>query len=438
MKKASQSSPESLPQQARALREKGDFLGAVQVYEKACARAPGNKNLVMELAETCFYYAKKMADERRWDEAKAAYRRTLQLDPTNVATLNNLAEILQHQNERPAARALYGQAMKLMPDNLLLHYNRSICYLTEKRLEEGWADFTISEPHWRRIQDNRTPLPWHNVPLWDGAADLRDKKVLVWGEQGIGDEIVYASLLPDLIQRGAVLTVECTDRLVPLFARSFSGLRFLSRQPQPLPGAEYDYQVPWLWLARCVRPTMQSFPSRPSFLLADAEKTARFRQRYQAFGKKRIIGLSWFTGSPVWGLHRSIPLPDMLSPLPLADTLIIDMQYGNTADAWRQGQAMFPDLAIFHDPEVDQFKDMDVFAAQVAACDAVVTISNTTSHVAGALGVPAAILMPQAGLTWYWFDSGEDCPWYPSLRLLRPEMPNRLDVAAAMVRSINP
>jgi ADP-heptose:LPS heptosyltransferase len=89
-------------------------------------------------------------------------------------------------------------------------------------------------------------------------------------------------------------------------------------------------------------------------------------------------------------------------------------------------------VEIIHDPTIDQLKDMDGFAAQVAAMDAVFTTSCTTAHVAGALGVPGIVVVPVGrGLHWYWFADRTDSPWYPSLRLARQRTPERWDDAIA-------
>ncbi len=416
------------------LKQKGDLPDAITQFEKAVSIDPMNEGARKSLSESLHAYGMEMMHAKKLDEAKSAYRRVLQLEPNNVPTLNNLAMLLQHEGERAIARGVYDRALKVEPDNMVVRYNRSISVLTEGRLEEGWKDFAFSEPYWRQLQDPRKHLPWlQKCALWDGS-NLRGKKILVWGDQGIGDEIVYASMVPDLMEQGAEVTIECMDRLIPIFTRSSPTARILARQDPPLPDAAFDFHAPGMWLPRWLRPTMESFPPRRSFISADTDVTKRLRERYAAFGKKRIIGLSWFTISPDWGLRRSIPLPDILAELPLDDVLIVDLQYADTAGAWQEAREKFPNLCMIHDDEVDQFKDMDMYTAQVAACDYVITISNTTSHVAGALGIPASILMPQEGLTWYWFEAGENCPWYPSIRLLRPTHKNRIRdaVAAAM------
>jgi tetratricopeptide (TPR) repeat protein len=407
------------------------LLKLVEHCDNKPAPTFGDEAVIKELGKDLHERGRQMMGEFKLEEAKAAYRQVLAAEPDNIAALNNLAMVTQHEGHYSAARRLYDQAIRAAPDNLTMRYYRSICHLTEGNLAEGWADFTASEPHWRNMQDSRPNLPWMNCLLWDGS-DLRDKKILVWGDQGMGDEIVYISMVPELIARGAQVTIECMDRLVPLVARSFPQTAVLTRRDPPLPKGDFDFHAPGMWLASRLRPTMNSFPPPKPFLKADAEKTARLRQRYQTFGRKRILGLSWYTSSYPWGLKRSIPLPDMLKPLALDDLLIVDLQYADTKDAWAEARKVFPNLAMIHDDEIDQFKDIDSYAAQVAACDFVLTISNTTSHVAGALGIPACVLMADVGLTWYWFTSGEACPWYSSLTLLRPEVPDRLKRAAAM------
>lgn len=417
------------------LRQKGDLKDSISQYEKAHLLDPYSESVKKELSQTLHRHALALTEERKWVEVKTAYNRVLELEPDNIPTLNNLAAVIQYLDSRAEAITYYNKALAVDPKNLLVLYNRSICYLTDQRLEEGWVDFAEGKQHWRRLQDNREHLPWTNIPLWN-KEDLIGKEILIWGNQGIGDEIIYASMVPEIIERKAIITIECHPRLVSLFERSFPETRVLPRQNPPLPDAHYDYQAPGMWLACQLRNNKDAFSKSASFLKADSDLTKILRQRYRAFGKKYIVGLSWFTVSPVWGKARSIPLPDMLKTLPLKDMLIIDMQYGKTEQAWHEARQVFPELTIFHDTDIDQFQDMDSFASQVAACDVIYTISNTTSHVAGALGVPSVVLMSDIGLTWYWFSEGSHCPWYPSLYLLRPSETNRYEKAAELLQKM--
>lgn len=400
------------------LHAKSDLAGAIAAYKEALAIDPKQPHALKGLADTYGHHAFELAKQFRWDEAEAAYRALLEIRPDDAGALNNLAELYQHAGEREKACALYTGALNAKPDFHVLRANRAICQLGLNRLQEGWQDLADSVPGWLPRVDKRENLPWLLLPLWDGG-DLTGKKILIWGDQGIGDEVLFASMLPDLIARGAQVTVECMDRLAPIFARSFPMAVIALRRPRPVIGAEFDCQAPGLWLGRWLRADFESFPARASYLKADADRTAALRARYQAFGKKHIVGLAWHSISGGRAEQRRISLMELAAALPRADTLFIDLQYGDhQAEREDAGRAL-PDFTFFHDAEIDQLKDMDAFAAQMAACDRIVTIGNTTAHMAGALGVPATVLLPHAGLTWYWFEERLNSPWYPTLTILR-------------------
>jgi ADP-heptose:LPS heptosyltransferase len=153
-----------------------------------------------------------------------------------------------------------------------------------------------------------------------------------------------------------------------------------------------------------------------SYLVADAEKRARFRSRYAHPTGTLLIGLTWHTNNRKTGRQRSIDL-SLLAPLfERSDIRWISLQYGDH-DALRN-QAAEAHATILIDRSVNQFSDIDLFAAQVAAMDLVITIDNSTAHLAGALGVPTWVLLPFVP-DWRWLLSRTDSPWYPTLRLFR-------------------
>jgi len=413
---------------------KGTLAEAIEVYKAALAIDPAQPHAENGLADTYARYAFELAKERRWEEAEGAYQQRIAMRPDDAVSLNNLAELYQHSGEREKACALYDEALKKWPDFHTLRANRAICALGLNKLEEGWGGLAASVPGWLSRMDNRKALPWLGLPLWDGS-DPRGKKILIWGDQGIGDEILFTSMVPDLIEQGALVTVECMDRLAPIFRRSFPEAATVVRTDPPAIGTDFDFQAPELWLGRWLRPDFASFPARRSYLKADPDKTATLRARYQAFGKSKIVGIAWHSKSMGRAEHRRVALHELASALPQADTLYIDLQYGDhQAERDEVGRAL-PGFMLFHDPEVDQLKDMDIFAAQLAACDHIVTIGNTAAHMAGALGVSAHVLLPRAGLTWYWFEDRGESPWYPSLKLLRKQQEGDWSTALAHVSS---
>jgi len=413
------------------LKAKGAFADAIIEYKKALRLEPANQKARDGLAESYGGYAYELASDYRWDEAEAAYRHLLELQPRNADALNNLGEMYQHAGRREKALALCDEALAMVPDHSILRYNRALCRLALNDLPGGWQDMEGSADYWAFHLDKRQDLPCLRVPLWDGS-DPRGKKILVWGDQGIGDEVLFAGMIPDLVARGARVTVECMDRLAPIFVRSFPEITVAVRQTQPSFAIDFDFQAPGLWLGRYLRPDFGSFPARRSYLKTDEQKSAKLRARYQALGKKQIVGIAWHSISGGRAAHRSMTLKELVAALPRGDTLFVDLQYGDRTAEIEEAKRAYPDFAFYHDAEIDQLKDMDGFAAQIKACDRIITIGNTTAHMAGALGVPADVLLPAAGLTWYWFEKRPESPWYPSLRLHRRSLDG--DWSAALAR----
>src|SRR6185437_14376678 len=177
------------------------------------------------------------------------------------AALNNLGEMYHHAGELTRALATFDAAVASKHDFQLVRYNRAICHLSLNNLAAGWADLAASKENWLPIIDKRKDLPWLKVSLWQGE-DLQNKKILVWGDQGIGDEVLFASMVPDLIARGAAVTIECMDRLAPLFARAFPDATAIARQAPPTLPVDFDFQAPALWLGAILRPSFESFPQR--------------------------------------------------------------------------------------------------------------------------------------------------------------------------------
>jgi hypothetical protein len=242
--------------------------------------------------------------------------------------------------------------------------------------------------------------------------------LLIWGEQGVGDEIMFAGLIPDVIRTGNRCILDCDARLKPLFSRSFPGIAVVSGY-QPDSEPEISAHLPSGSLPGLFRATSAAFATTTSpYLIADPDERDRFRARY-ADGR-RLVGLAWHTNNRKTGRHRSIDLSLLAPLLARPDIRWVSLQYGvHDAVADQAAAARTP---ILIDRSVDQLSDIDVFAAQVAAMDLVVTIDNSTAHLAGGLGVPTWLLLPFAP-DWRWLQAREDSPWYPAMRLFRQTKP---------------
>jgi hypothetical protein len=240
--------------------------------------------------------------------------------------------------------------------------------------------------------------------------------VLVWGEQGVGDEVMFAGLIPDLVRRGVECIVDCEPRLKPLLARSFAagGVRVISTVGgDELP--EFAAHSPCASLAGVLRPGFAEFAhTTAGYLRADAARRAEFRARYS--DGRPVIGLAWGTTNRTTGPARSIALDLFRGLTREPGARWIGLQYGDRECL--EAQVKAAGVALEIDGAVDQRVDVDLFAAQVAAMDLVITIDNSTAHLAGALGVPVWLLLPLAA-DWRWLMERADSPWYPGMRIFR-------------------
>jgi ADP-heptose:LPS heptosyltransferase len=242
--------------------------------------------------------------------------------------------------------------------------------------------------------------------------------LVVWGEQGIGDQIMYASMIPDLKRRVPAITFEAEARLVSLFARSFPDIEVIPSMKSLYAGPLVAH-IPLGTLGLHLRTSWDDFAKTPGgFLKADAEQAAGLRERLKT-DDRLVVGLSWRSANKSHEKAKSAGLHAFEPLLKLRNCRFVDLQYGDTS-AERAAVARDIGVDIEHLDDIDNFNDIDGLAALITACDLVVTVSNTTAHLAGALGKETYVLVPfgQARM-WYWFHDRTDNPFYPDIKIRR-------------------
>ena len=335
-----------------------------------------------------------------------------------VSAYMNIAVLREVEDRRADAIAAYDALIQLQPDLAQAHFQRALALLSQGPFAEGWREYV-----WRfRRSDARTLDKAFALPYWQGEP-LGGQKLLVWTEQGPGDEILLASMIPDLLERAADVTLVCSPRLVPLFRRSFPACRVVSTERihhADSGTSQCTLQASFSHLGDALRPTLKAFPARPKYLAADPAKRAALRARYQAGNADRkLVGLGWHSANASAEHHKSIGLDAWGPILRDRNVTFVSLQYGDHARDIRAARETHG-CDIINDKSIDALKNIDDMAAQVAAMDCVVSVSNTTVHVAGGLGIPTLALIPHSyGRLWYWFLDGVVSPWYPALRLFR-------------------
>jgi tetratricopeptide (TPR) repeat protein/ADP-heptose:LPS heptosyltransferase len=361
------------------------------------------------------------------DKAVALHNRALAADPNAANVYINRGTAYRLKGAIDAALADFDRALTLKPAMPVAIANRGATLLSIGRLSDGWADFKSRVRAEDGYRDLSGTQPWDGTPL-DG------KRVLVWTDSGLGDEIMAASLLPELLARAAHCTLLCSPRLIGLFKRAFPTATVISSQTEIT--GHFDARLPLLDAAQWLRPNFEAFPNRTHFLTADVKQTLTMRDRYGA-DERPLVGISWRSASMTSGRMKTLPLTAWANILNTPGLRFVSLQYGNYDDDVRAARAT-SGADIIVDQTVDPVRDVDQFAAQVNAMDLVISASNTTVHLAGALGKPTWVLVPEGpGAHWYWFQKRSDSPWYPALRLFRQTRPGDWsDVVASVARDL--
>jgi tetratricopeptide (TPR) repeat protein len=386
-------------------RQAQDLLSeAVTCYERALQLKPG-------LPEAHYNLGNTLQAKDNLEAAAASFERALALRPNYAEARYNLGCVLQQSSRLGEALEQMQIALDLKPDYAQARFGQSLAQIQSGDFAQGWRTY---EARWQSI-DHDTPMRAYPLPLWAGEK-LVSGGLFLWGEQGVGDEIMFAGLIPDTIRTGNRITLDCDPRLKPLFARSFPAIEVVS---SPDCDANFAAHLPTGSLPGLFRATEAAFSvSTVPYLKPDPVERDRFRMQYN--DGRRLIGLAWQTRNRKTGRKRSIDLATLTPLFALPGIRWISLQYGDF-DALEQ-QAALAQAPLLIDRTVDQLADIDLFASQVAAMDQVLTIDNSTAHLAGALGIPVWLMLPFAA-DWRWLKDRSDSLWYPGMRLFRQPAP---------------
>ena len=404
------------PDFAEAYNNMGDALKQIGEIEKAIDAHTHALEINPSLVEAHFNLGNSFRACDRLEVAIGSYEQALKLSPDYLDAAVNLGYTLEDLGRIPAAITRYEQAIRIDPECAVARFNRALAWLRQTDFKQGWEEY-----EWRWKSNNETP-PNFTLPVWEGEP-LKGRTILVTAEQGIGDEIMFVSCIPDLLKHSAGIVLECDSRLVRLFARSFPAATIVPKPiPQPLEAEcstrEIDVQTALASLPRFVRQNLESFPQNDGYLTPNPERITFWRQRFGQLGRSLKVGISWYGGKdPNVRRRRSTTLDQWQPVFSVPNMQFVNLQYGDNTTERTLAREQFA-VEIFDWEDSDPLKNLDDFAAKIAALDLVISVDNATVHMAGALGVPVWTLLPFAS-DWRWFLDRDDSPWYSSMRLFR-------------------
>jgi tetratricopeptide (TPR) repeat protein len=357
-----------------------------------------------------------MEQHEQYDEAIKWARKAIALRPNCQLSHYNLANALRELGQLDEAIVAYRTAIELNPGHAKTLWNLGICHLLRGDFHLGWQLFEQRQGAQEVLFDRFTE------PRWDGSS-LAGKTIVVHAEQGLGDEVLFASCFSDVIRQAEQTILICDPRLEKLFRRSFptttvyGWLRRKDWSPMRLP-EKYDVQLPAGSLPLYFRNKPSDFPRQAKFLIPDSQLLAKWRERLAALGSGLKVGISWRAGGkPLESRKRTIPLEQWSDFFATPGVHFINLQYGDATGDIAAAKEKFG-VQIHDWEEADPLVDVDGFAAKIAALDLVISVGNATVHIAGAVGTPAWTMLPMVP-SWRWMAAGEESPWYGKVKLFR-------------------
>jgi Tfp pilus assembly protein PilF len=408
----------------------GKIEESIDQYRHAISLAPHN-------AEAWNNLGVSLMKLRRHAEAEPYLREAIQIDPGYAQAHNNLGNVLQARGEHEQALACYHEALRIKPgyfevyDHIGLalhargrladavdaysqairlspsygpaHMNRALAWLQMGEFERGWAEY-----EWR-FRCPEHPVPEYTQPAWNGAP-LAGRTILLWTEQGLGDNLQFIRYAPIIERSGARVLVSSPASLCKILATS-PGVAEVICHGSPLP--EFDWHAPLMSLPRILRTTSKAIPAEVPYLSADPSLVERWRSKLAGEDGFRI-GIAW-QGNPDHkkDRHRSFPLLKFEPLARVPGTRLFSLQQGHGMEQL----AAAADHLVLRDlgPELQDFEDT---AAVIRNLDLIVAPDTSLAHLAGALGTPVWVALPFAP-DWRWFLDRDDTPWYPTMRLYR-------------------
>jgi len=386
---------------------------AIEHFREASRLEPDNPQILGNLAGA-------LAEVQEYGEALEILQRAVDLDTSSAEVFYNIGRCHYALGSVSLAIANYRKAIELDLGFAAAHHNLAHALLADGQLEEGWREY-----RWRwksaHYHDTRT-VP--DVPLWAGQ-ELEGKSLLVWSEQGVGDKLLFAGLLPEICSAGGSVTLETEQRLVPLFRRSFTNIGVTTELSRD---EGYDYQIPMGDLPRLYRSSIDTFSSSKTYLVPDAQLVEALKIRYRN-KNGFVLGISWASRPP-----KGIELTELSPLLQLPGVQAVNLQYGDHA-AEISALEQKGGCRILTDDQINPLDNIDAFVSQVAAMDAVVTIQNTTLYAAGGLGIPTFAILPPVP-DWRWLGQEKLSPWHECVHLYHREGADAAGPLEAIVSNI--
>ena len=383
------------PSNIKVLNSKGIVLHQIGDHEDALNCFNRALEINPDFADAIINKGVQLERLNKFNESIIVLNQALSMTDKNAEAYNSLGQSLERIGKYKEALKNFDQAILLNGTPRRYRKNKSLLNLHLKNFEEGWADF-----------DSRLEQDCAH------AINFKLDKIFIHNEQGVGDEIFFGSLLNDLIKDFREIFVKVNPRLIKLFKRSFPQINFVTDD-----AVDFNNHLFMGSLGGIYRKNLESFKFQSEqYLFSDQIKKEGFRYDLKKrFGDKFLCGISWKSSAEKISDFKSFRILDLMPILSLKNIVFINLQYGEISEDINllyksQG------IKIETIDNLDYFNDLESLASLIDACDFIVSSSNVTAHLAGALGKKTYLLTPfSKGRIWYWHHNDKKSIWYPSV-----------------------
>ena len=392
------------------LHMQGRLDAALDCYRKALEVDPA-------LPQANQNYAAIARNPEALDLALQGYLRYTAANPRDAAAFHNLANVYDGLGRSDEALASFDRAIALEPQRAETHFARALVLLARGEYAEGWKEYD-----WRwKVDAYNAPVRRFAQPMWQGEA-LAGGTILMHGETGLGDTLMFARYAPLVAKRCANVVLECQPQLKSLLAAA-KDVAHIVAQGEPLP--RFDAHIPFIALPRVLATTLETIPWSGPYVHADPACVSAWRSRVSSDTGRLKAGLAWATNpeNPS-SRKRSLPLAAFAPLASLPQLELYSLQKGEAA---AELAAAPPGLQIID--LGSQLRDFSDTAAVASLLDLVITVDTSVAHLAAAMGLPTWVLLSYSP-DWKYHLRRSDNPWYPTMRLFR--QPSEGDWAAVV------
>ena len=380
------------------LRELNKLIQSEESYKKAIELNPEQAEYHNNLGVT-------LNELSKLDESEKSYNKAIKLNPEYIECYTNLGITLQELGKLDESEESYKKAIELKPNYAEANYCLSLLYNLRGDLKKG---FKLYE--WRYHEKKKITRPPNKKFFWDGEKSIKNKKILVYGEQGFGDTIQFFRYLSILQNMGADVIFKVKSNLHHLFNAPNDKIQIIDNFPET---NKIDFESPLMSLPYLLKTDLNSIPSSVPYLKADISKIDEWGKKLNS--KKFKIGICWQGSKTKVDKGRSFPLSLFKDISKIPNLELISLYKGDEENQILNIDFDLNNLGNNFDNEKHAFIDT---AAIMMHCDLIITSDTAIAHLAGALGRPVWVALKHIP-EWRWMLNRSDSPWYPTMNLYR-------------------